>query len=194
LVLPVLANWIWSRQGPIFILIFRSTSCSPERIFMTYHLASLRTVPLLTLGFLCATPVYAGSSHQATVAALDSEHQEAVKRNDANVMARILADDFVLVSGIGQVFTRDQVLNEARSRSVSYEKQDEVPGTQTVRVWGDTAVVTALLWLKGVDGDKPFDRKVWFSDTYVLTGSAGWKYVFGQVGRVVERDGKPVLP
>jgi hypothetical protein len=44
------------------------------------------------------------------------------------------------------------------------------------------------------DGDKPFDRKVWFSDTYVLTKSAGWKYVFGQVGRVVERDGKPVSP
>ena len=54
-----------------------------------------------------------------------------------------------------------------------------------MRVWGDTAVMTALLWLKGVDTGKPFDRKVWFSDTYVLT-KAGWKYVFGQVGRVVE--------
>ena len=68
------------------------------------------------------------------------------------------------------------------------------PGTQTVRVWGDTAVVTtALVWLKGVDTGKPFDRRVWFSETYVLT-KAGWKCVFGQVGQWVERDGKPVPP
>jgi len=24
---------------------------------------------------------------------------------------------------------------------------------------------------------------VWFSETYVLTKAAGWKYVFGQVGQ-----------
>jgi ketosteroid isomerase-like protein len=161
---------------------------------MTHHLGSLGSVPLLTLGFLCAAPA-AGSDFTpaATVGAIDVEYQAAVKRNDAAVMERILADDFALVSGAGQVFTREQLLGEARAKSVEYEKQDEMPGTQTVRVWGDTAVVTALLWLKGSDGSKQFDRKVWFSDTYVLT-KGGWKYVFGQVGRVVERDGKPLAP
>jgi ketosteroid isomerase-like protein len=48
-----------------------------------------------------------------------------------------------------------------------------------VRVFGDTAVVTALLWIKGTSGDTPFERKLWFSDTYVRTPQ-GWKYVFGQ--------------
>ena len=57
----------------------------------------------------------------------------------------------------------------------------EEPGTQKVRVFGDTAVVTALLWNKGTrDGGKTaFDYKLWFSDTYVRT-PAGWRYVFGQ--------------
>lgn len=128
---------------------------------------------------------------KATVAALDTEYQAAVKRNDPVVMDRILADDFVLISGGGQVFTKAQLIKEARGKSVTYEQQDEI--TQVVRVWGDTAVVTALLWLKGVDGGKPFDRKVWFSDTYART-PAGWKYVVGQVGRVVEKDGKEVKP
>jgi hypothetical protein len=50
-----------------------------------------------------------------------------------------------------------------------------------------------MVWLKGVDTGKPFDRRVWFSETYVLT-KAGWKCVFGQVGQWVERDGKPVPP
>jgi hypothetical protein len=40
-------------------------------------------------------------------------------------------------------------------------------------------VVTALLWLKGVSENKPFERRLWFSDTYVRTPQ-GWKYVFGQ--------------
>jgi hypothetical protein len=46
-------------------------------------------------------------------------------------------------------------------------------------VWGDTAVVTALLWVKGVNRGSPFDRRLWFSDTYVRT-SKGWCYFFGQ--------------
>jgi hypothetical protein len=38
-----------------------------------------------------------------------------------------------------------------------------------VRVWGDAAVVTARLWVKGANGGAPFDRRLWFSDTYVRT-------------------------
>ena len=44
---------------------------------------------------------------------------------------------------------------------------------------GDTAVVTALLWIKGTSDGKPVERKLWFSDTYVRTPK-GWKYVLGQ--------------
>ena len=69
------------------------------------------------------------------------------------------------------------MLKEARARSISYEQQDELE--QHVRVWGDTAVVTALLWVKGTEAGKAFDHKLWFSDTYVRT-PAGWKYVLGQ--------------
>src|SRR4051812_46392951 len=47
-------------------------------------------------------------------------------------------------------------------------EQDELPGTQTVRVWGDTADATALLWIKGAGKEgRAFDYKVWFSDIYV---------------------------
>lgn len=139
---------------------------------------------------LVSTTAFADQT-AATVAALDTAYQLAVKRNDAQTMGQILADDFVLIGGAGQVFTREQVLAEARKGAIVYERQDEMPGTQTVRVWGDTAVVTALLWLKGVQDGKPFDRKLWFSDTYAKT-DRGWRYVLGQVGRIVELDGVAV--
>jgi ketosteroid isomerase-like protein len=114
---------------------------------------------------------------QKEIAALDTEYQAAVERNDAATMDRILADDFVLVTGKGKVFTKGDLLEEARSGRVQYEFQRD--SQQTVRVWGDTAVITALLAAKGVESGEAFDYQLWFSDTYVRT-AAGWKYVFGQ--------------
>ncbi len=114
-----------------------------------------------------------------TVAELDTQYQAAVERNDVATMDRILHDDFVLVLGDGTVADKARLLKLARTKAIVYEQQDEERGTQKVRVWGDTAVVTAKLWVKGKQGGKPFDDKLWFSDTYVRT-KAGWRYVFGQ--------------
>ena len=91
---------------------------------------------------------------------------------------RILADDFILVIGNGAVSTKADLLKEAEDRVRTYEHQEDTG--QTVRVWGDTAVVTAKLWMKGSRKDgTPFDYTLWFSDTYVRQPT-GWRYVFGQ--------------
>jgi ketosteroid isomerase-like protein len=119
----------------------------------------------------------AASKDQETVAALDTQYQAAVKVNDAATMDRILADDFTLVTGSGKTYSKADLLDEARSGNFHYEHQEDT--NQTVRIWGDTAVVTAKLWEKGTNNGKPFDYTVWFSDTYVRT-PAGWRYVFGQ--------------
>ncbi|MEQ1514778.1 MAG: nuclear transport factor 2 family protein [Lysobacteraceae bacterium] len=114
-----------------------------------------------------------------TIAALDTEYQAAVERNDADTMARILHEDFILVLGGGRTYTRADLLASAREQHVIYEHQVEDPGTQTVRIWGDAGVVTARLWLKGTQNGKAIDRRLWFSDTYVRT-PLGWRYAFGQ--------------
>ena len=129
------------------------------------------------MGTITVSAIASAADDEKIVAALDTEYQMAVKNNDAATMDRILADDFVLVTGSGKSYTKTDLLEEARSKKSVYERQDET--TQTVRVWGDTAVVTALLWIKGLENDKGFEYKLWFSDTYVRTPK-GWKYVFGQ--------------
>jgi ketosteroid isomerase-like protein len=120
----------------------------------------------------------------AIVAALDTEYQAAVERNDAATMDRILADDFVLIGGKGKVFTKGDLLAEARRGNVVYEYQRD--REQTVRLWGDTAVITALLEAKGTEDGEPFDYKLWFSDTYVRTPT-GWRYVLGQASTRMAR-------
>jgi ketosteroid isomerase-like protein len=117
------------------------------------------------------------SDVEALIAALDTEYQAAVKNNDAATMDRILADDFILVTGRGKVYNKIDLLEAAKNKDVIYEHQEDTQ--QTVRVWGDTAVITALLWQKGTSKGVPFDDHLWFSDTYVRAPQ-GWRYVFGQ--------------
>jgi ketosteroid isomerase-like protein len=113
------------------------------------------------------------------VADLDTRYQAAVERNDAETMARILHEQFVLVLGDGRTFSREDLLRSARDKVITYMHQVEDPGTQVVRVSGNTAVVTARLWLRGRQGAETVERRLWFTDTYVRT-EHGWRYFFGQ--------------
>jgi len=122
--------------------------------------------------------VNASAESDATIVArLDTEYQAAVKKNDAATMERLLADDFVLVTGSGRIYTKSELMQEARSGRMIYERQEDT--AQRVRVWGDAAVITAKLWEKGTENGKPFDYTLWFTDTYVRSAT-GWRYVFGQ--------------
>ena len=124
-----------------------------------------------------ATSPASTADDERIVAGLDTEYQAAVERNDAKTMDRILADDFVLITGLGRTYSKKDLLEEARSKSTVYEYQRDTD--QKVRVWGDTAVITALLHAKGSTEGKPFEYRLWFSDTYVRT-PGGWRYVLGQ--------------
>ena len=134
---------------------------------------------LLIAGLSGVAALAAPHADRDTVAQIDRTYQEAVKRNDADTMKKILHPDFQLVMGDGRRFGRDDLLKDARRRRFIYELQDELPNTQTVMTWGDTAIVTAKLRLKGLNDGRPFDRTLWFSDTYVRT-DRGWLYLFGQ--------------
>jgi ketosteroid isomerase-like protein len=119
----------------------------------------------------------ADAAASSAVFVLDTQYQAAVAKNDAATMDRILADNFVLVTGSGKIYNKTDLLHEARTGRVHYQRQDD--SDQIVRVWGDTAIVTAKLVEQGTQDGKPFDYTIWFSDTYVRT-LTGWRYVFGQ--------------
>src|SRR5438270_2719674 len=142
----------------------------------------MRTHGLAMTAWICialtiaAPGLAANADDKKIVGDLDTQYQVAVKNNDAKTMDRILADDFVLVTGRGRSLTKADLLNDTQT-NVVYEHQEDTE--QAVRVFGDTAVVTALLWAKGTRDGKSFDYRLWFSDTYART-AAGWRYVFGQ--------------
>ena len=137
----------------------------------------MRPIFLSLCGLVLAS--FSPASDQRAVAALDVAFQAATKANDVAGIDSILAPDYVLVLGDGRTQSKADLVDEARQKTITYEHQEDT--NRTVRVWGNTAVVTALLWGKGTTrSGKAFDKHVWFSDTYVRTAS-GWRYVFGQV-------------
>jgi ketosteroid isomerase-like protein len=117
---------------------------------------------------------------QKSVAALDTQYQAAVKDNDAATIDRLLADDFILITGSGKTYTKADLLDEARSGRMRYEHQEDFD--QTVRVCGNTAVITARLWESGTNDGKPFEYMVWFSDP------RGWRYTFAQSSLPMSRQ------
>jgi ketosteroid isomerase-like protein len=116
------------------------------------------------------------ANDQKAVAALDKQYQKAVEKNDTTTMARILADDYVLVDGNGKSYSKADLIADAKGGKTHYVHQED--SEQTVRVWGDTAMVTALLWAQGIEDGASVNYKLWFADTYVRTPK-GWSYVFG---------------
>jgi hypothetical protein len=129
-----------------------------------------------------AAPAFAGPAEDAkAVAALDVQYQAAAKANDPDGVAKLLGNGYVLVLANGTTRTKADMVEEARTKHLVYEARDEEPGTQTVRVFDNTAVVTAKLAVKAKLGERTLEAKQWFSATYERT-KRGWTRVFEQTG------------
>lgn len=97
--------------------------------------------------FVLAAQAFADAKAEQQIVALVREFAAAQKDIDAKKLDELLAPDYVEVSPVGEVDSREKVLGfygpekkQAGSNLVSYEL-DEI----STRVYGDTAVVIARL-------------------------------------------------
>ena len=147
-------------------------------------------VGLIVGALVLTTTIIAHASiadDQRVVAALDNKYQKAVEKNDAKTMAEILADDYILVEGDGKRSKKADLVDDAKSGRTHYQHQED--SQRSVVVYGDTAVVTALLWAKGIEDGVRVDYKQWFTDVYVRTPN-GWRYFYGQASLSLPNNSK----
>jgi ketosteroid isomerase-like protein len=78
---------------------------------------------------------------------LERQAKEASLHRDADFCQRTLAEDYVGITPLGQVATKQDVLRARKSGQLRYETIDVTE--MVVRVFGDTAVVTARADVKG---------------------------------------------
>jgi len=117
---------------------------------------------VLLLSLLVTLPVFAGqhvavhprtsidSADQSTIkeiVEMERQAKEASLHRDPDFSQRTLAEDYVAITPLGQVTTKQDTVSARKSGQLRYEAIDV--SDMVVRVYGDTAVVTARADVKG---------------------------------------------
>ena len=90
------------------------------------------------------------SADQSTVkeiVEMERQAKEASLHRDPDFSQRTLAEDYVAITPLGQVTTKQDTVSARKSGQLRYEAIDV--SDMVVRVYGDTAVVTARADVKG---------------------------------------------
>jgi ketosteroid isomerase-like protein len=108
-------------------------------------------VPVLAAQRVSARPKPAlDSGDQETIreiVEMERQAKEASLRRDVDFSQRTLAEDYVAITPLGQVTTKQDTVSARKSGQLKYDTINV--SDMVVRVYGDTAVVTARADVKG---------------------------------------------
>jgi ketosteroid isomerase-like protein len=121
----------------------------------------------------------------ADVKALDAKLTDAVKHGDTTTLEKHLAEDFLVVDPLGRVHDKKSYLAHVSKDNARFEDLKE---TQVqARVFGDTAVVTGLLELRGSVKGKDVSGQYRWTRVYNKKGDH-WRCVVEQHTYVVPKE------
>jgi ketosteroid isomerase-like protein len=116
--------------------------------------------------------------------ALEKAWAEAFVRNDVEAIGRHVAQDWTIITPEGNVLEGSSFLGLIKSGGLTHEVMDFAD--TSVRVYGDTAVVTARATTKGRFQGHPFSESERSTDIFVKQGGQ-WKCVLTQLTRITKR-------
>jgi ketosteroid isomerase-like protein len=141
---------------------------------------------LVLVGLLACAGTSAGygpgdsdSDVGAKILAMEHVWSQAYVSKDPKALERILDDAFVNVDSDGKLQTKADVLAEVRTSSTLQVLTE----LMTVHLHGNTAIVTGVFLIKGVERGKPYALRVRFVDTWFCKNGQ-WVSIAGLVTRV----------
>jgi len=118
---------------------------------LPFVLAMLVALPALSAQRSTVRPrTIFDSGDQATIREIiemERQAKEASLRRDADFSQKTLADDYVAITPLGQVTTKQDTVSARKSGQLRYETINVTD--MVIRIYGDTAVVTARADVKG---------------------------------------------
>jgi len=105
---------------------------------------------------------------------MERQAREASLHRDADFSARTLAEDYVAITPLGQVTTKQDTLAARKSGQLRYDTIDVTD--MVVRLYGDTAVVTARADVKGHQLGEDFSGPYRYTRVWVRR-SGHWQAV-----------------
>lgn len=124
---------------------------------------------------LCFTLSHAAPEPTASAAAavavqdqikkIEQERNEALLKHDTATLERMTSDDYTFINQRGELRTKTEILTGFKSGSFNYGAREL--SDLTVRVYGDTAVVTGRAKQSGVENSKDYSGENRFTRVYV---------------------------
>lgn len=96
---------------------------------------------------------------------LEKGFAEAIVKNDLERLGRIVADDWIIVDPNGEIVDRARFFEVIKSGSLTHETMESED--LRVRVYGDSAVVTAVTRTKGTFMGQDFSTRERATDVFV---------------------------
>jgi ketosteroid isomerase-like protein len=128
----------------------------------------------VVMTLFCATAAWPQTDTEAAtksrIVALEQLWNQAYKSGDTKALNSILDDGIVLVNDDGSVQTKAEFLASVKSSApeAGAQQQQVAPESFSVHVYGNVAIATGVMKVKGVEGGKPYTRRERFVDTWVF--------------------------
>jgi ketosteroid isomerase-like protein len=105
-----------------------------------------------------------GASHSKVIA-LENAWNQAEELKDAKALDAILDNSLVYTDYDGTMMTKADFL--ASVKDPARHPDQQVTESMTAHVYGDSAVVTGVYHVKGIEKGKPYQRRGRFTDTWI---------------------------
>jgi len=117
---------------------------------------------------------------QDEILKIEEEFAQAIVRNDAEAVGRFLADDWIIVGPDGDIVDKARFLGVIKSGALTHETMDSEDFR--VRIYGNTAIVTALTATKGKFMGQEFTSRERATDVFIKD-QGRWRCVVSHLTR-----------
>ena len=112
------------------------------------------------------------------------KYRVALTKPDPAALKQIWADDYTFINAAGQLLTKEQRLANLGSGATSL---DISMGEMNVRVYGDAAVTTGKVTIKGQYSGKESSGDYWSMTVWAKRGN-DWQLVANQLTKIAGAD------
>ncbi|MGO8758116.1 MAG: nuclear transport factor 2 family protein [Terracidiphilus sp.] len=166
--------------GPVNVSI--SHACRPLQA--AWRVAAVFALAAFAIPYSSGMPL--GQKHETRheIDQLEDEWRDAILTSNFKALQSLLADDYIAITPSGTLQSRDEALENLRSRRVHFTVLDLTD--RKVRFYGSTAVVTSLAEIQASTPDGQVSGNYRYTRVYVRDPQGAWKIVSFEANRVRE--------
>jgi len=137
----------------------------------------------LVLAAFVFAPAFSAAADEGPLRAAEARLCAAFEHGDAGALRRYMDPTFTLTDSHGHVTGFRENIAEVAAREPRYEVFRN--HDQTLRFYGDTAVVLGITSVRGSAAGKPFDGEFQYTDTWIRRGGR-WLIVASHASRLAK--------